>query len=352
MKIRRVYIQAGRYYYVQDLEERNPRTGRPKQKWMPLTRVEDGEAVLHQALAELLGQPPVRSGNMPALLQEFRKQHLPALAFEVRREYERMFDVIAKGFAQFDAAEVEPGHVITFLGNFAGKTNTRGKYKARLSTFFSWCVLNSHTGVKVNPCREIKLSAPPKRKGKINAEIYWKIHDALSPIGKCFLELTYLTRQRPTEIRLLRESAIGAERIHFAPTKTEDSSGEEVDVLITPEIRACLERARALRPSPKVVELERRRDPYIIQTRDGDSYSKTGLYEVWRDALAAAGLAGRNITTRDIRPFALATMEKMGIPLREIQLAAAHSTITTTEGYLDQHRERLSDVRLPLPPRS
>jgi hypothetical protein len=147
-------------------------------------------------------------------------------------------------------------------------------------------VLNSHTGVKVNPCREIKMSRPPKRRGKLNAERFWKIHDALTPMGQCFLELTYLTRQRPTEIRLLRDSHIGgrADYIHFVPTKTEDSRRPlEVDVLITPEIRAAIERARALRPQRKVVDLERRRDPFIIQTRTGDGYSKNGLYEVWRD---------------------------------------------------------------------
>jgi hypothetical protein len=32
--------------------------------------------------------------------------------------------------------------------------------------------------------------------------------------------------------------------------------------------------------------------------------------------------------------------------VREIQLAAAHTTMTTTEGYLDQYRERLSEARL------
>lgn len=357
MKLKRVYVQNGRYFYVQDLEERNPKTGRPKQKWVPLTRVEQGDAALVKALDELLGRAPEQVGNMPALLNDFRAVHLPGLnSFEVRKEYERMYDVIAKGFRQFDAGDVEPGDVIKFLNdNFTGKQNTRGKYKARLSTFFSWCVLNSRTGVKVNPCREIQLSAPPKRRGKINSAIYWKLYDALTPMGQCFLELTYLSRQRPTEIRLLRESHIGPadfpDYIHFVPTKTEDSSGEEVHVLITPEIRACLDRTRALRPKKKVELLDRHRDPFIIQTREGDGYTKTGLYEVWRDALVKVGLQGRNITTRDIRSFALAQMERMGVDMREIQKVAAHSTIATTEGYLEQHRDRLSDVRMPLPNR-
>lgn len=357
MKIKRVYVQDGRHYYVQDLEERNAKTGRPKQRWIPLTRVDEGEAALHKALAELLGQALKRQGSMPAHLQEFRRVHIPGLrSIESRKEYARMYDAIGEAFAEFDSAAVEPGDVLTFLGNFQNALNTRGKYKARLSTFFAWCTLNSHTGVKVNPCREIRLKAPPKRKGKMNDERFWKIWDELTPMGRCFLELAYLTRQRATEIRLLRDSHIGPEAfpdyIHFVPTKTEDETAQDVHVRITPEIRAAIERARALRPKKKVVELHRREDPFIIQTRDADGYSKTGLYEVWRDAIDAAGYKGMNITTRDVRPYALAKMELAGVDLREIQKAAVHASVTTTEGYLEQHRTRLSDIRLPLPERS
>ena len=350
MKITRVHKSNGRYYYIQDLEERNPRTGRPKQKWHKLTRIDEGEQALLMALGELLGETAKGLGNMRQLVREFKAHYAKTLTLQVCKEYDRMFDVIAEAFADFNAADVEPGDIIKFLTDeFADKPTTRHHYKARLSTFFSWCVLNSHTGVKVNPCREVKLKAPPKRKGRMNAEIYWKLHAALTPMGQCFLELCFLTWQRPTEIRLLRESAIGQERIHFKPTKTEDSSGEEVDIIITPEIRKVLERARELRPTQKVTVLDRRRDPYIIQARDGDHYSKNGFYEVWRDACIEANVKG--VTTRDIRPYALATLERMGYAVREIQKAAAHTNMATTEGYLDQHRDRLSSAVLTLPER-
>jgi integrase len=351
VKTTRVYAKGNRWYYVEDLEERHPRTGRPKQKWHLLTRINEGDAALLKKLAELLGEMPKHQGNLPTLVEEFQAVHLKTLTFDVKKEYERMFGVIGKAFAEFDAPQVTPGDVVKFLNdNFSGKHTTKRHYKARLSTFFSWCVLNQErTGVKVNPCREIKLKSAPKSRGKMSPGIYWAIYDALTPMGQCFLELMFLTRQRPTEIRLLRESQIGPERIHFRPTKTEESSGEEVDVLITPEIRAAIERARALRPKHKVEDLAKHRDPFLIQARDGDKYTKNGLYEVWRDACEAAGAKG--VTTRHVRPFALSEMERLGYNVREIQKAAAHASITTTEGYLDQHRDRLSDARLPLPQR-
>lgn len=353
MKISRVYTNDGSYYYVQDLDERNPRTGRPKQKWHKLCRVDAGEPAMLKALAELLGEAPRLSGDMPDLIDAFRKQHFQTLtSFDVRKEYGRVFDVISTAFEKFNAAQVEPGDVIKFLNdNFSEHLNSMGKYKARLSTFFSWCVLNKgKTGVEVNPCREIRLKAPPKRRGKLNAVRYWAIHDKLSPMGQCFLELMYLTRQRPTEIRLLRESQIDSRRIHFAPSKTHESSGEVIDIEITEEIQACLDRARSLRPKRKVEQLAKHRDPYIIQARDGDKYTKNGLYEVWRDAVHAAGCKG--ITTRDVRPYALSVMESLGADLRDIQNSAAHATMGTTEIYLDQYRDRLSSFRMPLPHRN
>lgn len=353
MKIPRVTEQHGRYYYVQDLEERH-RSGRPKQKWHKLTRVAEGEAALLTALGALLGEQTARGGNMKPLLEEFRKAQLGGLQAEVRKEYERMYGFIGEEFEEFNAADVEPGDVEQFLAeHFTGKLNSAGKFKALLSKFFSWCVRNSRTNVKVNPCREIRMTRPPKRKGRMTTSVYWTMYDNLTPMGRCFLELSYLTRQRPTEIRLLRESKINPDSapgyIHFVPTKTEASSGEEVLVLITPEISACLDRARALRPAKKVTLLDRHRDPFIIQTQDGDGYSVHGIYHLWDNARQAAGLTG--VTTRDVRPYALAAMKKLGFSEGEIQLAAAHTTFATTQGYLNQHRDRHSNARLPLPER-
>lgn len=349
MKITRVYEKGGRFYYLQDLAERNPKTGRPLQKWHALTRVDEGQAALHEALAKLLGQAPAPGGNMPGFIAEYTRSALKELAFDVRREYERMFTVMAKAFARFDVTDVEPGTVLQFLSdNFPGKLNTQGKYKARLSSFFSWCVLHqTRTGVQINPCRELRLKAPPKRRGRLNGELYWAIHEALTPMGRCFLRLTFLTRQRPTEIRLLRESHIGPTHIRFEPGKTKHSSAEFVEILITPEIRSVIEQARALRPRGKITQLDKHRDPYIIQQHDGTCYSKNGLYEIWRDAVEKVGCKG--ITTRDIRPYALSEMERQGAEPRDIQRSAAHAIMSTTEGYLEQYRQRMSDFRLAEP---
>ena len=346
MNIKRVHIKHGRYYYVEALADRNPRTGRPIKKWTQLTRVGDGEPALLKALAALLDPPKKREGNMKALLADFKSDHLPDLTPGVKKEYERMYAIVGEAFVEFDADKVNPSDVLTFLNNnFSEHRTARRHYKARISTFYSWCVVNKEkTGVTVNPCRELKLKAPTKRKAKMNAAAFWKINAALSPIGKCFEELMFLTTARPTEIRLLRESAIVDGVIKFTPSKTEDSSGATVDWPITPQISAVLDRARALQK----VKALRGGDAYVIQTADGTAFTKSGMNSLWRVARKKAGHP--EVTTRDVRPFALTFAEKMlGHPLEDLRKAAAHTTTSTTEGYLDQYRQVISPVHMVLP---
>jgi len=346
MKIKRVHVKNGRYYYVEALAERNPSTGRPVKKWTPLTRVADGEPALLKALAGLLDPPRKREGNMKPLLADFRAAHLPDLTAGVRKEYERMLDIVAAAFIEFDVANVNPSDVLIFLGNFSEHRTARRHYKARLSTFFSWCVVNKEkTGVIANPCRELRLKAPPKRKAKMDAAVFWKINDNLSESGKCFEELMFLTTARPTEIRLLRESQIGS-TIRFRPTKTSDTSGATVDWPITPQIAAVIERARALQ---KVKPLHGG-DAFLLQTTGGTAFTKSGMNSVWRRGCGKAGIEG--VTTRDVRPFALTFAEKvLGHPLEDLRKAAAHTTMSTTEGYLDQYRQVVSPVTMVLPER-
>lgn len=339
-RIPRVYIKDGRYYYVQDLEERSPTTGRPKQKWHALTRVDEGEAALHAALAVFFSEKPTK--NMGVLIQEFLKAHLPSLVFSSRKEYERVFEMVAKAFVEFDADEVLPGDVMDFLSQFEGSPVARNHYKSKLSTFFSWCVLHSH--IPVNPCREIRISKPPKRTGRLNGLKFWAIYDALPPIGQCFMMLTFLTRQRPTEIRLLQEKHIGPTYITFKPTKTERSSGEQVEVLITPQIQTELDRARKL---AKVKGMPGS-SAFIIQTTGGTAFTRQGLKSMWVRGRDKAGCP--DVTTRDIRPYALKAMEAQGYDLKAIQLSAAHTKRGQTEDYLNQYRDRVSDAVI-LPPK-
>jgi len=67
--------------------------------------------------------------------------------------------------------------------------------------------------------------------------------------------------------------------------------------------------------------------------------------------MRAARPASMGVTMQDIRSYALSQMERMEFNVREIQKSAGHTNMATTEGYLNQHRDRHSDARLMLPER-
>lgn len=342
-----VVQKHGRYYLRRFLSG-------GKERWEPLTRVDAGEPALLRALAAIraAADQRAREGNVPTLLAEYRSTL--TLTPAVDKEYARIYSALARRLAEFDADQVAPKVILEILKPLATKATMRRAVKARLSQFFGWCVITGHCAV--NPCREIRLPEPPKRRGRLNAGAFWQIHDRLPEKWQCFMALMYLTRQRSTEIRLLRESAIGPERVSFVPSKTRSSSGEVVEVVLTPEIRDELTRARSIRDEErrrrerraKVVAIDRG-DELLFTARRGRPYTRWGLRCAWDDARRASGLEG--VTSKDVRPFSLAEMERAGYSLDEIRKAAAHSTTTMTEHYLNQHRERVSAARLQMPER-
>jgi integrase len=90
-------------------------------------------------------------------------------------------------------------------------------------------------------------------------------------------------------------------------------------------------------------------DPHLFVSEDGEAYTKSGLNTLWRRGRDRAGVG--KVTTRDIRPFALAQMEKAGETVEKIREAAAHTTTGQTEDYLNQHRERFSAFVMRTPRR-
>ena len=339
-----VHLKHGRYYFV-GIGERDPRTGRRKRVWTPLTRESEGLAALEAAVKAFRAGPAVLTGNFAAHAADFLKAHCPGLTPAVAKEYRRMFDKITFEFRRFDVAQVTPADILDFLGLFVRKPTARRAYKARLAGFFAWCVV--YRGLPVSPVREIRLAAPPRRQARIRtAERFHQLRDALSARDQCILDLMFLTLQRPTEIRLLRESQIRREHIHFRPTKTEDSSGLDVLVPITPDIQAALDRARALRKVRPLKDV----DAWLFPAEGGTSpLTKSGLNSSWKRGRLKAGLP--DITTRDVRPYAMAMAKAAGYRKEDIQVGAVHASVGTTEVYLDQYADHVSVVRLALPGR-
>ena len=111
----------------------------------------------------------------------------------------------------------------------------------------------------------------------------------------------------------------------------------------------------------------------MIHALDGSPYTMSGIRSAWKRAVARARSSclkacetrGENpidtmlvgITIKDLRPKAFTDEEAAGYDIQELKTAAAHSSVTTIEGYLKPRsgaglREALrSPTALPLPSR-
>jgi integrase len=352
---RRVYLNHGSLWFV-DIER----------KWHRLCRADAGELAMYQALAARIEALPLN--RMPAAIARFKLEYLPGLAATTQKEHTRLLDVAADEFEEFDVADVQPSDVARSVRNVYGDQLVDGKpkrarltagrhYKARLSTFFRWCV---EQGLRSsNPCREIWLKAPPRRDRYITDDEFGKIRAALllgadkkptraGEMARAFAELCYLTLQRPTDVRHLLWSQVRDDVVAFRPSKTAGSSGARVLVPITPAIREVLDRARAFVPKTKKgKEQKELKSIYVVHALDGSPYTMSGLRSAWKRACERAEV--KNATVKDLRAKALTDARRAGYGKEALQVAAAHSSYETTEIYLKPFEEPLSTVRLTLP---
>jgi integrase len=279
--------------------------------------------------------------KLPAAVATFKLEYLPTLAVSTRKEHERNLDRIAEDFAAFRVAEVRPTDVSRFLkNNFHGKPTSRRHYKARLSTFSAGAWKRAARRQPVPRC----VGQRRHRSTSRNADAsFTRSDDKLPPMLQVYLDLSFLLYQRATDVRRLRWSQVRGKVIHFEPTKTAKSSGAEVDIPVTPEITAVLERARTLakvKPGPGG-------DAFVIQSRSGSPYTHFGISSAIERAAIAVGLAKKEgpasgLTAKDLRPTPRVRPEqgyslevRLGSRIRrddhgEVRAAALHAVSQVT----------------------
>jgi integrase len=345
----RVYPKDGAFYWF------------PKEKvedrpsWIFLCRIEEGETKMLARLSEEMAHADAikagkGKGNIPTHVDDYIKIKAPQIADSSRDEWERQGGLFKKAFRDWNVEDADAAAISDFLtDNWTGKLHSQRTMRAWISGFFGWCIVPRRL-VKSNPCKELKLKKPKKRKVYIPDDHFLMIRDALmigddgkktptGPMMQCFVDLCYLCLQRSTEIRYLRKPNIGDGRIHFEPTKTEDSSGEVVDLEITPEIQAVLDRAAKLEPISE----------YIIRDKEGKPKTDAAVRDCWNDAKRRAGLADKRYTVKDILAKAMTDAEKQGYTKEQLRIARAHTSVETTEIYLKDKQIPVSQVRIALP---
>jgi len=342
---------------------RDPQDGKLK-TWITLARESEGISAMYSALAKLFGEKQLQEDSMPHLCAEFKSNKLARYGKDTKEQYTRFLNIIADDFEDFTVAQVTTKDFADFLkNNFKGKNNTAKKITALAAKLFRYGI--SELGLRQdNPIDQLDVSdyVTTRREFCPTHEQIEKIrvaaltstprqdngttYDTLSgPMFCCIVDMTYLCWARAIDMRELKESQIESGRIRIKASKTKHSSGQAVDILITPQIQRVIDYARAIKKRYGVIS------PYLFPVAQGKTrggpYTKSGLTSMWERARERAGEI--EVQFRDLRALGATDAARAGKTKDEIRARLVHTTTKTSEIYIKDVIPETSSLDLKMP---
>jgi len=356
---RRVYIMRGNYGFLSPSKIRDPNDGKLK-FWIKLAKVSDGESAMFSALAKLFDGKLILEDSMPHLCSEYKANKLGKYSDDVKDTYSKYLDVIAADFEDFRVDQVTTKDFVEFLrNNFADKANTAQKYTALTRKLFRYAI--GELGlIQANPIDQLdKSDYETKRReflptheqiAAIRAAGMQStpradtgaVFDTISgPMFCCIVDMTYLCWARAIDMRLLKETQLENGMIRIKASKTKHSSGLAVDIVITHQIQAIIDKARSIKKKYEVIS------PYLFPSTKGTAYTKSGLTSMWERNRERAGHT--EVQFRDLRALGATDAARAGKDKEQIRARLVHTDTKTSEIYIKDVVPETSDIDLILP---
>jgi integrase len=233
-----VQPKHGRYYLIR------------RNKWHPLTRIDEGEVALLEAYYELTHADP---HNMAGVLLAFVKDGMNDLRGPTRKDYRRIVVTRLIPFCgHLPRNSLKASHVAQYLERRKdeGAAVAGNRERACLS---SACNFGMRRGwLDFNPCHGVRRNRERPSKAYVEHDALSRAIDKAPECVQDLLAVAYLTGIRQTDLRLMGPQNVVGGRLQFAESKT----GKPADYEITPTLRFFIDRAlarggEALFTSPK-----------------------------------------------------------------------------------------------------
>lgn len=267
--MRRVHVKNGRYYYVH------------RNRWTALSRVEEGQQALDEALARLpLAGAPT---TIHELLIAYQRHGMAELRPATAREYRRILSGrLAHHFGHMAPQALLPRHVAQYLElrKDDGHGTMGNRERAVLSSVYEFALRRGW--VDTNPCRGIRRNKErPSQRLVTDAEL----REAMDRAPEHFalaLGIAYLTGLRMSDLLELRREQLREDGIHVTESKT----GKRNVIAWSPALRELVRRA-----------LERSKGSHVLTGRYGRPVTASSL---------ASNMKRLKVdwTFRDLRPKA------------------------------------------------
>src|SRR5574343_236653 len=200
-----VYQKNGRWYRV------------VRNKWIALTRVDEGLVALRRALRDTPSTP------LPKTVGELLGCYLPQaeIAPGTRREYERIADTrLAHHFGAMPISALTPAHVAMYLEKRKrdGHPHMGNRERAVLSAAYEFAMRQGWANG--NPCRGVRRNREtPRRRYVTDAEFLEAFEAAPEPLQDV-LALALLTGLRQGDLRALRRQDWKEDGLYVRESKT------------------------------------------------------------------------------------------------------------------------------------
>lgn len=310
-----MYHRHGAYWLVKD------------GKWRRLA------ADLPTALAEYAAiiDTARRGGGMAELIDKVIAHIAPRLKPNTVMQYRIAADRLKVILVEFAPEQVRPRDVAAIKTHYASTPNMANRIITVLRIVFDHAV--EWQLVEANPCVGIRRHKEAKRGRLVSPAEFAAIkaaarHRAIPIV----MDLCYLTGQRIGDVLAIKPEDVSAAGISFTQQKT----GARLLVGMTPELRAVIERARAVhKPDPRAKTL--------LYTRGFRLYSYSTIRDAFNRARDAAGVV--DVTIHDLRAMAITAADEQGI---DAQTLGGHTSPQQTSRYIRHRKVKVaSSPRLP-----
>lgn len=301
-----VYFKHGAYHYVK--RKKSTRLG----------------ATLKEAMAAYAAIHETVEGSMPELIQEALTQILPRVKPSTRVQYKSIGRKLCKMLVEFEPQQVKPKDIAGIKRAMADTPNMCNRTLSVLRQIFDYAL--EVEKVESNPVIGIKRRAEKKRTRLLSIDEYRAIYGKAGPRLQVIMDLLIRTGQRVTAVLRIHRNDLSDEGIRFPSHKTD----EKVTVTWTPELRAVVDRAKALYRNVTALTL--------LHNRRGKVPDYRSVQRQWQAACEAAGVHDARI--HDLRAFAATWAKKQG---KNPTALLAHTSAAQTARYLRGKEEPVAE---------
>lgn len=224
-----VVEKDGRYYKI------------IRNKWHPLSRIDEGINALYRALYEL---DPARPGTIGELIKVYRAAGMDNLRSSTQARYGLMLTRLDHHFGKMRIGALKPSHVAVFLEKRrkAGRGSTAANREfAVLSSVHNFGMRQGW--LEANPCNGIRRNPEKPRKRYVTNAEFLEAFDKSPEPFQDLIAFAYLTGIRQTDvINLKRSEHLKPEGIVFVESKTGKLHKQEWSDAVRFFVRRSMER--------------------------------------------------------------------------------------------------------------